>query len=323
MQNHPQNSPTDRHFQEPPGGKIVFSARISHNNSQIFSIHADGSHLVQLTHSKGFNQSPAWSPDGSEIAFISTCFGTWDVCIMDADGSNIRRLTKKSWIRILTPIDFHPSWSPDGQWIVFQSNRDTRKYRYGQIERFSGDIYQLYVIDREGKTIQRITNDPFHNDWKPSWSADGKKIIFHSYNMIIPSPEVEQSESRIEMIHLEDLKREVVVEDLEGSTINGYITPTWTADGNKIAFVGMSIKNFRTGEVISNLYSMQANGEEYGPIKKLSATGSNPCWSPDGKYLTFEGQINRKLSIFISKEDGSEVTPIPGIPVLSGEPNWI
>ncbi len=81
---------------------------------------------------------------------------------MDADGSNVQRLTH-------TPVreggSFAPEWSPDGQKIVFDSTRDGN--------------FEVYVIDADGSNVQRLT----HNDKvdaRPAWSPDGQRIAFHS-----------------------------------------------------------------------------------------------------------------------------------------------
>ena len=75
----------------------------------------DGSNVQRLTTTKADAGSwqPAWSPDGEKIAFSSNPDGNGDIFVMDADGSNIRRLTH-------TPDgEQFPSWSPDGEQIVF------------------------------------------------------------------------------------------------------------------------------------------------------------------------------------------------------------
>ena len=64
------------------------------------------------------HSSPLWSPDGTQIAFESSRSGNKTIYVMDADGSNPRRLTSYSG------IDISPSWSPDGTQIAFESDRD-------------------------------------------------------------------------------------------------------------------------------------------------------------------------------------------------------
>jgi TolB protein len=323
----PRINSMDQYLHNIPTGKIVFSAQVKYGNTQIFSVNADGSDLVQLTHTDGFNDSPAWSPDGSEIVFSSDRFGNWDICIMDADGGHVVQVTKKE-IGKYPSMDFHPSWSPDGQKIVFQSDRDAkeynygRKYRIGSKDRFFWDVYQLYIIGRDGSSLTRITNDPFRNDWTPSWSPDGKKIIFASANVTRSSPDVDRAQSRIEMIDLDGRSRKVVAEFEGDATSLGFVQPAWSPGGNQIAFTEISVKN---GEVVAELLFTGINSEAFGSIKKSAVFGTNPCWSPDGQHLVFDSTFYEedRSSIYIMNFNGNEIAAIANIPYNSGDPKWI
>jgi len=94
--------------------------------------------------------SPAWSPDGTKIAFAKIVDGNYEVVTVNPDGSNLINVTKKA------KGDFGPKWSPDGLKISFTSNRD------GNME--------LYVMDAAGTNQFRLTttstNESGH-DWKP------------------------------------------------------------------------------------------------------------------------------------------------------------
>ena len=105
------------------------------------------------------DRGPFWSPDGSRIAFTSQRDRNDEIYVMDADGSNQRRLTNDP------AQEWWSSWSPDGSRIAFVSNRDGNN--------------EIYVMDADGSNQQRLTNNPA-GDSIPSWSADGSRITFQS-----------------------------------------------------------------------------------------------------------------------------------------------
>lgn len=103
-------------------------------NRDIFVINACGS---DLTSSQVDDYAPAWSPDGTWIAFPSLRMGNWDTFISDLQG-NFRQMT------INNPDATNPTWSPDSSRIVFVSNR-------------SGDK-QLWMMDLKGENLVQLTN---------------------------------------------------------------------------------------------------------------------------------------------------------------------
>jgi Tol biopolymer transport system component len=80
---------------------------------------------------------PAWSPDGSRIAYHAQGNGTWDIYTVRADGTGVIRLTNY-------PSDNrYPAWSPDGRWIAFSSNRDGQWEVYATLSDGTGPSYRL------------------------------------------------------------------------------------------------------------------------------------------------------------------------------------
>ena len=92
-------------------------------NSEIYVINSDGSGLANLTNNPARDHAPAWSPDGSRIAFRSRRGeGSYNLYVMGADGSNpIRLVTNASDDG---SGDYTPHWSPDGSKILFNANRE-------------------------------------------------------------------------------------------------------------------------------------------------------------------------------------------------------
>ena len=96
-----------------------------------------------------------------KIVFVSSRDGTssFEIYVMDVDGSNQRRLTDNSaW-------DLAPTWSPDGSRIAFESNRDGND--------------EIYVMDADGSNQRRLTDNPAWDSFA-SWSPDGSRIAFSS-----------------------------------------------------------------------------------------------------------------------------------------------
>ena len=107
-----------------------------------------------------FDTSPAWSPDGTRIAFSSNGDGDPEIYVINAQGSGTAQLTNDG------ATDVHPAWSPDGARIAFASTRDG-----------NGEIY---VINADGSDVERLTSSG-DTDVHPAWSPDGTRIAFMSY----------------------------------------------------------------------------------------------------------------------------------------------
>ena len=155
----------------------------------------------------GSNQSPAWSGDGTNIAFSSSRSGDPEIWVADASGANLHRLTnfrgpdvaptwnprtnaQLAWVSGRTGLPqiytmdqdganvqrmtdggyaISPSWSPNGQFLTFSWNR-----KYGPGAPGGQDIY---VMDIASKRWLQLTHDAGSNDF-PSWAPDGRHIVF-------------------------------------------------------------------------------------------------------------------------------------------------
>ncbi len=125
-------------------GKIVYE-----RDSQIWVANADGSNQTPFPGiSLATASAPAWSPDGSKIAFTDG----GEIYVINADGTNQRRVTTNS------TTDADPFWSPDGLKIIF-----------------SRAAAGIAVINLDGTNETGLSTG---DDREPSWSSDGTKIAF-------------------------------------------------------------------------------------------------------------------------------------------------
>jgi Tol biopolymer transport system component len=134
------------------GQRLVFALDLSYDDSnfEIYRVDADGSNLVQLTSHEEHDREPAWSPDGTKIAFESRRDGNWELFTMNADGSNIQNISNSP------DREHHPAWSPDGARIAFQSDRDGN--------------WEIYVMNADGTDVQRLTDNDVKDEgpeWRP------------------------------------------------------------------------------------------------------------------------------------------------------------
>jgi dipeptidyl aminopeptidase/acylaminoacyl peptidase len=172
---------------------------------------AIGDHLLELISGKsarGDVQTPAWSPDGRKLAFVSERDGNAEIYVMNADGSGQENLTRQP------ASDSHPSWSPNGRKLAFVSRRDTNS--------------EIYVMNADGSGLRRLTRTP-RDDRGPAWSPDGRAIAFVR-TKCVPSPPCATAYGTY-----------LYVVNADGSglrrltTVRGHaLTPSWSADGKTI-----------------------------------------------------------------------------------------
>ena len=135
----------------PDGKRIIYAADIT--NRGYFQLYAIDSAArpannnqdtpeppQALTVSANSNYSPVWSPDGHQVAFVSTRDGHAGLYLMAPDGSDQKPLGEPT-----TAESRDPSWSPDGRWIAFSSNRDN-------------GVFALFVIALDNGQMQRLTD---------------------------------------------------------------------------------------------------------------------------------------------------------------------
>jgi Tol biopolymer transport system component len=159
----------------PNGKKIAFQSRPPLRD--VFVLDLPTMELTNLTNDPNDpsddawdDYRPDWSPDGQKIAFTSNRDGNPEIYVMNADGSDPRRLTFSNGATSAAP-----HWSPNGKQIVFSGNRDL----YPAFPIPEGPGSEIYVVNADGTGLTRLT-DNLALDWNAAWSPNGKQIVFAS-----------------------------------------------------------------------------------------------------------------------------------------------
>jgi Tol biopolymer transport system component len=139
--------------------------------ANIYLINEDGTEQVRLTQNGRNNLSPGWSPDGRQIALLSSEVGaesiTYHLYMMDSEGIEPADITP-----LLDQSVESLAWSPDGQRIALVANPAPEEGT------FAGT--NVFVANKDGSTLTQIT----HMDsgtvgcWSPIWAPDGSKLVF-------------------------------------------------------------------------------------------------------------------------------------------------
>jgi len=263
-----------------PDGRIAFQTD-SDGNLEIYTMKPDGTDIRRLTNHPSDDQSPAWSPDGNRIAFVSKRDTDEEnkVYIMDIAGAMVRRLTNASGKEGV------PSWSPDGYHIAYQSQQ--------------GEDYEIYIANSDGSERHKLLEDPDRWNLFPAWSPDGSRIAF-------AAPDTTG-------------KLQIYVLSADGRGQPQKITnddkcntgPSWSPDGKYIAFV-----SFFSGEGCPNkprVYVVNADGR--GQPSRLTDDDQIegiPTWSPDGRSIAFQAGVDGERSIQIVDFESKKVRTVVG-----------
>lgn len=299
-----------------------------------------GLHYTNGTVTKGDMRSPSWSADGSTVVYEKVDFKarpqyqllySWNsgyeyrytdvfpnfsidgklvitekalnssIAIMDADGSNRQRIFNAD-----SGAAFMPTWSPDGQWIAFGYGG------YLQSRKSSGA--KIMMVKRDGTNAQDLT-DGLPNSGFPSWSPDGKKIVYRVWG---------GKDGGLRILNVEDRSVKVLTTEYDN-------LPFWSPDGKLISFTRKhNNNNF-------DIYTIRPDGSDLRQLTTSPANDAHAFWTDDSKYLLwssgvygfkdeaalYDDTFQPYGAIFIMKADGSEKRQLTDSPWEDSMPVYL
>ena len=244
------------------------------------------------------NNSPALSPNGDKIAYLTDQSDYFDIYLMNADdGKKIARLVAGQRTRKLEELHWlRPgiSWSPDSRFIVFAAK--------------AGPKDALHIVDVERRKIVRTLTFDLDGVFSPTWSPKGNEIAFVG---------MKHGRSDIYAVHLQSGRLRHITNDIFSD-----LEPSYSPDGTRIVFssdrgeyvrpdtLSDTFKIHRFDYRNRDIYMVQVAGPDAGRIERITDTPfweRYPVFSPDGRYLAYTSDRSGIANIYLYRlHDGLE-----------------
>ncbi len=242
--------------------KVAFVSKSS-GYKEICIMDYDGHNLVRETSDRSLATVPSWLPDGKRIAYTTYREGNPDLYIKNIETGEVAKLCT------FQGLNYGAAFSPGGRWFAVTLTKD------------GGDA-DIYVFKSNGRGEKRLTHHP-KIDCSPSWSPDGKFIVFTSGRAGGPHIYLMEAGGKV-------LKR---------LTDAGYNdSPDWSPRGNRVVYSSQ-------GEGHFDIWIMNTDGSEKRQLTSNAGDNENPSFSPDGRHIVFSSTGDGNKDIYVMDVDGS------------------
>ena len=272
-----------------PAGHIVFTCQVYKVQSadQICIMNADGSGYGRLTSEDGIRHFyPSLSPDGQSVLYVAFREqNVYEIYNLDLNDGSIDQLTNR--LGALTA----PEVSPNGKLITFTRGAPNTQQN------------QIWIMDRSGDNPGNIPQTP---GWDPTWSPDGKQILFASDRDGLTQLVTVNVNGR-------GLHRVTNLPAIRGRS-------DWSPDGQSIVtYSGPSWNR--------EIYIMNADGSNVRQLTPAGGNSQGPSFSPDGKWVAFTAYFDKYgddhgCEIYIIRVDGTDLRRLTDNDYCDYQPRW-
>ncbi len=322
----------------PDGRRVAFYRYFENGNGMAIRVVPAFGGSEHRLYKGPFNPSARgldWSPDGNVIAFSggkTDWNGTW-ILLLSLVDSTTRQLTSPS----SQEVDYSPAFSPDGSTVAFV--RGT----------LAGAVEDLYVVPAQGGVPKRLTFDKTWIKGSPTWTSDGRDIVFSStrgglaslwrisasggtprpvagVGVIASSPSISPKgnqlvytqsfiKENISRLNLKDEKHSQGPPEVLNLKKGRNWRPHFSPDGKRFAFESV--------QGASEIWACDNDGANCGQLTSLQGTAGAPRWSPDGHYMAFEFRPKERSEIYLLELGGGTPRLLPTLPGAdNGGPSW-
>jgi Tol biopolymer transport system component len=261
-------APTTTQLSRGPSGMLAVANRVvGASSTDIYLVPLEGGAPRQVTHHPANDEAPAWSPDGTQIAFRSDRDGGPALYLTTTEGSRLKRLVSSTFDAPIGGV----AWSPDGQTLVYDQH------------------CALKTIAVDGGEPRILLEPPVGRDVcfrEPRYTPDGRSVVF--------AASLDSARSAIFVISVRDGTTTQLTEYVDGPASER--APVFSPDGTQLAFVSE-----REGR--AHIYLVDARGKNLRRLTTYTISETAPTWSPDGRWIACTGTAENGDGIMIFPAD--------------------
>ncbi len=256
-----------------PGQRTLLVASDEAGPINLYIVDTQGAQPRQLTTGFGPDVQGTWSPDGSQIAYVSAGEGFFTLYVLSLQDGHVKALVPGM-------VAQHPAWSPDGRVIAFTSDQE-------------GDA-SIYVIRPDGSGLHKLTTSPANEDW-PAWSPTGDNLAYATDVV---------GDWEICFCEYDPASEQLVSKTTRLTNSPGRdIMPAWSPDGSKLAFVSE-----RDG--LLQVYVMPTSADALVRATRNQFNDWGPVWVDDDTLL-FQSYRNGAMVLYATAWRHRQETYLP------------